>query len=565
MTVPRNLSKRPDGMVQVPLRRTEQPGNARKIESLLIFCVFAVIFGAVGYQVVCAQHVIVFEALDRLTRAMYVWHNDPPKLAAVGFVFPPLTTLALLPFTAVKSLGSSLIALPACSAIFGGLTMVMLNRILERCELGRVRYAALALIAANPLLVFYAATGVGELVGVFLVGAAMAALIGWYTTVDTRYLISAGLAFSLACVADYGLILWWLIGAALIGVTLIRHHANRSEVEASLVTYMSPAVYVIALWTMFSALIAGDPFAWLTGGGHTTAVNAAVSTPIPADLAAVASGMLRLLAAGAPLAFVVGPGLVICAVAQRNELAAWLAAFLAAAILTPGADALIHNDLTQLTLRETMPILLVSLIGAAWLYRSLEKARPAVAVVLAAALLVSVPVTFKGLDRYPYQNMEQAFARALRTSADQEGSRSRGGLDVGVLSERAMAGYLLAHNAGPGSVLTDNAQTFGVIALTGSPQMFSDRVDAGDDAWRNQARRPSRRVRYLLIAKNAQSDLLRGIYPNAATGRDARFTLAYDTPRYALVTIPGGLDGAPAGENRPSPQPAGAPLQTDPR
>ncbi len=54
-------------------------------------------------------------------RPEMVWHNDPPKLATVGFAHAPLITVALLPFTVVPSMASSLIALVLCSAIFGGL------------------------------------------------------------------------------------------------------------------------------------------------------------------------------------------------------------------------------------------------------------------------------------------------------------------------------------------------------------------------------------------------------------------------------------------------------------
>src|SRR3954451_20007388 len=72
----------------------------------------ALVYGLIGYKVTIDQHVVVFDALDRLTRAFLVWHNDPPKLAAVGFLFPPLTTMAFLPFAAIKPIATSLVALP---------------------------------------------------------------------------------------------------------------------------------------------------------------------------------------------------------------------------------------------------------------------------------------------------------------------------------------------------------------------------------------------------------------------------------------------------------------------
>ena len=95
-----------------------EPIEVSKWETIGIFVLFAIAFGFFGYKVVVEQHVIVFDALDRLSRALMVWHNDPPKLAAIGFTLPPLGTLALVPFALFRDLVSSGLALPISSAIF---------------------------------------------------------------------------------------------------------------------------------------------------------------------------------------------------------------------------------------------------------------------------------------------------------------------------------------------------------------------------------------------------------------------------------------------------------------
>src|SRR3954447_15585918 len=51
----------------------------------IVFLVAFAAYFAIGYWVTIDQHVVVFDAVDRLTRALLVWHNDPPKLAAIGF------------------------------------------------------------------------------------------------------------------------------------------------------------------------------------------------------------------------------------------------------------------------------------------------------------------------------------------------------------------------------------------------------------------------------------------------------------------------------------------------
>ena len=65
-----------------------------------------------------------------------VWHNDPPKLAAVGFVFPPLTTTVLLPLGGGQAPGH-VADRPAAGHRRSSRrrTIVVLDRTLARCDM----------------------------------------------------------------------------------------------------------------------------------------------------------------------------------------------------------------------------------------------------------------------------------------------------------------------------------------------------------------------------------------------------------------------------------------------
>src|ERR1044072_5634001 len=76
----------------------EEIPQPRWLESLLLFAIATGVYFYIGYHAVVEDGVVVFDALDRLTRAHMGWHNETPKLAAIGFVFPPLTTMLFLPF-----------------------------------------------------------------------------------------------------------------------------------------------------------------------------------------------------------------------------------------------------------------------------------------------------------------------------------------------------------------------------------------------------------------------------------------------------------------------------------
>ena len=126
--------------------------------------------------------------------------HDPPKLAAIGFVFPPMTTLVFIPFAVIKPLATSLIALPLMSCLFMAGMAVMVNRTFARCEMPvLLRLPMLALFLASPMIVFYGGNGMSEAVYLFFLGWAIYCFIAWYLTVQPRFLIGNVRERTIAC------------------------------------------------------------------------------------------------------------------------------------------------------------------------------------------------------------------------------------------------------------------------------------------------------------------------------------------------------------------------------
>ena len=164
-----------------------------------------------------------------------------------------------------------------------------------------------------------------------------------------------------------------------------------------------------------------------------------------------------------------------------------------------------------------------------------------VSALLVVGLLLSIPWTFQGMKDYKYQNLESTFAAAISTGQSQEGSRTRSGQVVGVVDEQAMASFIRANVTRRGSILTDNAQTYAVMLFTGRPDLFFDRVDQSDGPWLEAAADPAEHVDYMLLSTDTASDLLSGLYPEAAAGRHPSLTTIYTTARYTLVGVPAGF------------------------
>lgn len=521
------------GIVQAVGRRPADVPR-RWWESALVFGFFTVAYAWFGYWLVVDQHVVGFEALDRLNRALMVWHNDPPKLSAIGFDYPPLSTLLITPLAILRGPVTSLAVVPLASGVFAALTMVAFNTMMRRALVAApLRYAVLLALGANPMVLLYATTGTRHFVWIAFVVVALGALFAWYITADVRFVMLAGITYSVAALSGYTSLTFFVLSAIMIGAILTRLGADGTEVEGSVVGFASPTVYVIALWTVFNLVLLVSPFDWITRNGDAAASGLDAFSTV--DLLR-ATGQLVLY--GAPIAIVVLPALLFSGVARGNPFGLWLGVLLGAAILTPAVSVALRLTDSPMLMRNALPILLISVVGAIWLARTADEGSTLVAALLIVGLVISIPWTLQEMKTYRYQNLEAPFAAALTTGESQEGAETLSGEKVGIVSEQAMAEYITHNVAQKNSILTDNAQTYAVMMLTGRPDLFFDRVDKSDGPWKVAARDPAAYVDYMLMSTNDNGDLLTKLYPDAAAGNDAMLQVVYRTPRYVLVSVP---------------------------
>ena len=529
--------ERLSGIVQSVGRRPDDVPR-RWWESALVFAFFTVGYTWFGYWVVVDLHVVGFETLDRLNRALMVWHNDPAKLSAIGFDYPPLATLLIAPLAIVRGFVTSMAVVPLASAIFAAITMVGLNTMMRRALVaGPLRYALLLALGANPLVLLYATTGTRHFVWIAFVVIALGALFAWYLTADVRFVMLAGIAYAVAALSGYSSLTFFVLSAIMIGSILARLGADGTEVEGTVVGFASPTIYVIALWTVFNLVLLLSPFAWITRSSDAAA-SGGLEMFSAVDLLR-ATGELVLY--GAPIAIIVLPALIFSGFARGNPFALWLGVLLGAAIVTPALTVALRLTDSPMLMRNALPILLLSIVGAIWLARSSEEGGSLVTGLVIVGLLVSIPWTLTAMKTYRYQNLEAPFAAALTTGESQEGAETLSGEKVGIVSEQAMAEYIRNNVSRDNSILTDNAQTYAVMLLTGHPELFFDRIDRSDGPWKVAARNPAGHVDYLLMSTADNGDLLTKLYPDAAAGNDAQLQVVYRPPRYVLVGVPVGF------------------------
>ena len=529
--------ERLSGVVQSVGRRPADV-ERRRGESTAVFALFTVLYSVVGYWLVVQMHVVGLETLDRFDRGLMIFHDQPAKLAAVGFDFPPLSVLLVAPFTIVPALTRSLVVVPVVSAVFAGLTMMFLNTMMRRAQvIAPWRVAVLGALGLNPLVVMYASIGARSFLWLAFVVAALGALFAWYVTADIRFVMVAGLSYSAAALTGYGSLLWFLVSLVMVGAVLARLGADGREVEGTTVGFAAPTVYVVVLWSALNLVLLTDPFGWITRSSDVAA-SAGPDALDGMDLGEVARGTVDLVVHGAPIALVVLPALVFAGIARHNSFALWLGLLLGVSVAAPGLAVALHLTGSPLVMSNALPILLVSIIGAVWLARSATSNGTLVAAALTGGLLASIPWTFSAMTDFEHQGLERAFHDAVATGVVQEGALTVDGSVVGYDLERDMADFIRTDVVGESSVLTDDAATYAVILLTGSPSTFFDRVDESDGPWERAARTPATRVDYLLLSTDPRGDLLSTLYPAAAAGTDPQLPVAYSNDRYTLVEVP---------------------------
>ncbi len=510
-------------------------------ETLGILTIFGLLYTVVGFEIVADLHVVNFEALDRLSGALMVWHNDPAKLAAIGFSVPPLASLALVPFAAVRDAATSGLALPLSSAIFAATALVFLNRTFAIADIARApRLLLVLLVALNPMFAYYAMNGTGDAAYMAFGAIGLYCLIGWGRDGSARYLIGGGLAFALAGLTRYEFIVWALLIAFVIAASLTDRGRGKEEVEGSTLAYLAPTGYAVGIWIFFSALILGDPLEWAALGDDLAPVNAIAGPIAGFDLAEAVGDVLRIELIF-PASLVVVPLLLSNFGGSRDTISTGLALLVLLNIGYALGAAAIDDSVDAIELSDALPGMLAGIAGFAWLHLRSPQVRPLVLGLLIALSAIALPSAWAQMETYPHQNLEQAFTRALATGDDQEGTASRGGYQVGVAPEQAMARFIEDLGLPDNQILTDDARTYGVIALTGEPELFFDRVSRGDEEWEAALASPVDAVELMLVERS-EADLIVRTYPGAAEGEVPSLELVVANDRYALLRVLNGSD-----------------------
>jgi hypothetical protein len=269
------LARGVDGAGERPRRTLRLPGGVNG--ALLIFVlVFAAEFAFGAWM--AARGFRWNDAMSRSASALSVLHSADPKLANIGFVWPPLPTLFGVVWAVLypiwPGIVSSGVSATLTTSLCAGATAAIL--LLTARHLGlsnRLGWTFALLVGLNPMVFLYGSNGMPEGVAApFLIGAVCCLTLFWHSG-ERLWVAAAGAALALGVACEYPAVAYGAaVFVALAGGILWSSEARvwaplgrGRAIEGLGLLLLVPPIFVGLLWIGANAVIMGDPLDFLYG------------------------------------------------------------------------------------------------------------------------------------------------------------------------------------------------------------------------------------------------------------------------------------------------------------
>ncbi|MCP9274081.1 ArnT family glycosyltransferase [Mycolicibacterium arenosum] len=526
-----------------------------------VFLVALAVYLAVGYWLQVRHGFILGDALSRVSAAQSALFSRDPHLAAIGFIFTPLTAMVQIPAVLLSPLWPEMteraFSGTIMSAVFmaGGVVQILgmgTDRGLPR---GYV-LAITALFAFNPMIVFYGSNGMSEAPFIFFMSWAVRRLIMWMVDDDVHHLVAAGgIAMGLAYLTRYDAVACVAAAGLLVGATTYLRAKPEPRFRRALLDTLlvsGPGFAAFVGWAAASWLITGEAFAQFTSQYGNAAILAQSGQPTETFTA----GMTFALVCITFLAPTLAP-LALCCGIRRYGRPNWSVllvplfvygaalAFQTFSYATGSTFPFLRFYIVAIPLSACLAMLAVPdgvLIPATRRGRyappqpdpGQEPRRRSVVYPLVAALFaVAVPVTAWAMGQPRYAPQEYALGAVLAPDPDDVSVRkaTEHSIAASFGTERQIARYLEGLNLPESSVITDTVYGFAVTAASSQPETFVVPSDSDFVALLNDPENNG--VEYLLAVPptgRGISDALNVRYPTLyETGADIA-TLELEIP-----------------------------------
>ena len=247
-----------------------EPATERRVVVAVAFGVYFTVAMLLDFK----YHSFDPDSISRMANGFYVMHSRDPHLAAVGFVWNPLWSFAVVPLLALNTLVPVLASHNVAGTLTSALAMAgavyQLHSILREWGLRPTpRLVLTALFALNPMILLFGGNGMSEAGYLFGLMAATRYLLRWMREGDLTSLVYTATALgityldrneSVAAAAFVApLVLWFAIVRAP-GTRRVKLWAGLTDVTILLI----PIVTAVVGWAAASYVITGQAFGQFT-------------------------------------------------------------------------------------------------------------------------------------------------------------------------------------------------------------------------------------------------------------------------------------------------------------
>lgn len=508
----------------------------------LAFAVAFVCYASVGYWLQVRHGFIIGDALARVAAAQSVLFSRSPHVAAIGFIFTPLTAAVQIPLVALAPLWPDAVARAftgslMSAAFMAGAVYQILGIGMDRGVPRGFTLTIAALFALNPMIIFYGSNGMSEAPFIFFIVWSARRLIMWMVDDDVHHLVVAGgVAMGLAYLTRYDAAAVIAAAGFLVAITTFARAAKSPRFKRALmdmVLVSGPGFLSFIGWAVASWLITGLAFAQFSSQYGNSAILAQEGG---APKSSMWDGIVYSVASFSLLAVTLVP-LIGWAVVARRRRPGWPMLVAPLAIF----GAVLAFQVYTFSKGATFPFLRYYIIAIPFAaavtffcvpHGPLRKPtrrgnyavpeadppqRPRRWAYLVPVLILAVcaPVAGFGMSSQKFAPQEYGLG-ALFASPDATGQRNldQRRLAAAFSTEREIAAYLDRMQLPDGSILADPVYAFSIIVASRRPQMFVVPSDPDFVAILNDP--TANKIRYMLAVPNkgrGTSDALNLRYP----------------------------------------------------
>ena len=518
----------------------------------------------VGYWLQVRHGFLLGDALSRVSAAQSVIFSRDPHLAAIGFIFTPLTAMLQIPFVALSPMWPPLTVYAfsgtLMSAAFMAGALVQIIGMGTDRGLPRAYVIAIAgVFALNPMIVFYASNGMSEAPFVFFLSWAVRRLVMWMVDDDVHHLVAAGgVAMALSYLTRYDAVGSIAAAGLLVGITTFRRATGAPRLHRAVLDLLMvslPGFAAFLGWAAASWLITGDAFAQFSSQYGNSAI-------LEQSGGGAASGLVSGFSFASVCTFLLAPTLVpigVWAGINRWRRPDWqvlivpvvmfgsVLIFQAYTYASGSTFAFLRFYIAAIPMTACLAMLAVpqgeyvpakrrgryakAPSDPAATTKAPRRVVAYVPVVLAFA--VSLPVTAYGMSMPKYAPQEYALAAVLAPKPDSINPvrAEEAKIAATFSTERQIARYLDSLGLPEGSVITDTVYGFAILSASARPRTFI--VPSDPDFVRILNNPSDNHIRYLLAVPKAGrgvSDALNQRYPTLYDTGGGIATLELEVP-----------------------------------